>query len=150
MKKQSLLTLMVAILSVGLVFSVVYATQKSPDDITMNSPVFKKHKKALVNLSHKKHNAEYKIPCNDCHHVYEGGKNTWKEGDEVKKCVACHKEAKAPKAKKGAPKMPKAEKIKNYYYSAIHANCVTCHKAEKKKGKKAPAACKDCHPKKKK
>jgi hypothetical protein len=148
MKKHLFSLVAVTVLATALVLGAVHAAQEVLDNITMNSPVFEKHKKALVTLTHKKHATEYNIACADCHHVYEDGKNVWKEGDKVDKCTACHKEAKAPKAKKGEPKMSKADKIKNYYYSAIHENCVSCHKAEKKKGKKAPSACKDCHPKK--
>jgi hypothetical protein len=149
MKKRSLLVLAVAALGVVFLFAGVYATQQAPDSMTMESKVFKKHKKALVTLSHKKHNVDYKIGCADCHHVYKDGKNVWKEGDEVKKCDACHTEAKAPKAKEGEPKLSKAEKIKKYYYSAIHENCAGCHKANKKAGKEkpGPTACKECHPK---
>ena len=152
MKKRSLLVLGVAVLSVVFLFAVVYAAQKAPDNITMDSKVYKKHKKALVNLSHKKHNVEHKIGCTDCHHVYKDGKNVWKEGDEVQKCDACHSEAKAPKVKKGEPKIPKKEKIKKYHYSAIHANCVGCHKDLKKadKTRVIPTKCAECHPKKKK
>ena len=152
---RSLLVLGVVALSMVFLFAVVYATQQkapeAPDNITMESKVFKKHKKALVNLSHKKHNVDYKIPCNDCHHIYdEHGKNTWTQGAEVKKCDACHTEAKAPKVKKGEPKIPKKEMIKKYYYSAIHENCVGCHKALKKadKEKPVPTKCTECHPKK--
>jgi hypothetical protein len=148
MKKQWINVLAVTLLGTALVLGVVHAAQQVPDDITMDNPVFGKHKKSLVNLSHKKHGSDYKIACAQCHHAYKDGKNIWKEGDKVEKCAVCHKEAKAPKAKKGAPQMSKADKIKNYYYSAIHENCVGCHKAEKKKGKKTPSACKDCHPKK--
>ena len=148
MKKQWFSILAIALLGSVLVVGEVGAAQEVPDNITMENPVFGKHKKSLVTLSHKKHAEDYKIACADCHHVYKEGKNVWKQSEKVEKCTACHKEAKAPKAKKGDPKMSKAEKIKNYYYSAIHENCVACHKAEKKKGKKAPSACKDCHPKK--
>ena len=148
MKKQWFNGLAIALLGPALILGVVHAAQEAPDNITMDNPVFGKHKKALVTLSHKKHAEDYKIACETCHHVYEGKKNVWKKGDKVDKCTTCHKEAKAPKAKKGEPKMSKADKIKDYYYSAIHENCVGCHKAEKKKGKNAPSACKDCHPKK--
>ena len=116
-------------------------------EITMNSNVYGKHKKPLVTFSHKKHNADYKIACVDCHHVLKDGKNVWKEGDDVQKCDTCHSEAKAPSGK-DAPKLSKQEKIMKYHYSAIHENCVGCHKAEKKKGKDAPSSCKDCHLKK--
>ena len=136
MKKHLFIGLAVAFLGTALVFCVVQAAQKVPDDITMNNPVFKKHKKALVKLSHKKHAEEYKIACADCHHVYKDGKNIWKQGDQVEKCSVCHKEAKAPKAKKGEPKMSKADKIKKYYYSAIHENCVSCQ-GRKEEGKES-------------
>ena len=141
MNKRSLLVLGVAALSVVFLFAVVYATQ-APDSITMESKVFPKHKKALVTLSHKKHNVDYKIACNECHHVIKEGNNVWKEGDAVQKCCECHTEAKAPAGDKSS----KEEKIKKYYYSAIHANCVGCHKAVKKPG--APTKCAECHPKK--
>jgi hypothetical protein len=155
MKKRSLLVLGVVALSVVFVVAVVSATQqKAPDTITMDSKVFKKHKKTLVNLSHKKHNVDYKLACTECHHIYKEGKNVWKEGDEVKKCDAkgCHSKAKAPKAKKGEKKLSKKEKaMQGYYYSAIHENCVGCHKDLKKADatKPVPTKCTECHPKKK-
>ncbi len=149
MKKRSLLMLAVAAMAVVFLFAVVYAAQQAPDTMTMNSGVYAKHKKTLVTFTHKKHNVDYKISCTECHHVYEGGKNVWKEGDNVQKCDACHKEAKAPAAKEGEPKLSKKEKIKKYHYSAIHENCKGCHADLKKAGKPAgPTVCKDCHPKK--
>lgn len=144
--KKGLLVLTALAFSMALVFSVVCATDV-PDNITMKSPVFGEHKKGLVEFSHKKHAEDYKIACADCHHVYKDGKNVWKEGDKVQKCSECHKEAQAPRGK-DAPKLSKAEKIKDYYYDAIHDNCVGCHKAEKKKGKEdIPTTCNACHPK---
>jgi hypothetical protein len=152
MKKRSLLTSAISLLGVVFVFSMVHATATDPaDTMTMNSKVYKKHKKVLVTFTHKKHNVDYKIACADCHHVYKDGKNVWKKTEAVQKCDACHSEAKAPKAKKGEPKIPKKEKITKYHYSAIHENCVVCHKDLKKAAKPTgPTACKDCHPKKKK
>jgi len=144
MKKQSLIVLLVAAVAVAFLFSAGYAADPA-DTMTMNSKVYDKHTKAQVVFSHKKHSAEYKIACADCHHVIKDGKNTWKEGDPVQKCEACHSEAKPP-AGKDAPEMTKEQKIAKYHYTAIHENCVGCHKAEKAKGKNAPAACKDCHP----
>jgi len=142
MKKGLMLTLTVAALAVVFLFTVVHASDPA-DDMTMKSPVFTKHTKGIVTFTHKKHNVDYKIACADCHHKYDGGKNVYKEGDAVEKCTACHKEAKAPKG----DKTPKAEKIKKYYYSAIHANCSGCHKDLKKAGKPTgPTSCKDCHP----
>ena len=148
MNKRSLLIWAVAATAVLFIFSAVHATDPA-DTMTMNSAVYKKHSKSLVTFSHKKHNADYKIACTDCHHVFKDGKNMWKQGDEVKKCDACHTEAKAPTGKH-APKMSKAEKIQKYHFSAIHENCQGCHKDLKKAGKPTgPTTCTGCHPKKK-
>ncbi|MBN1842196.1 MAG: cytochrome c3 family protein [Deltaproteobacteria bacterium] len=148
MKKRSLAALAVTVLGMVFVFAVVYAAQQAADEMTMNSKAYDKHKKALVTFTHKKHNVDYKISCADCHHVYECGKNVWKEGNDVQKCDVCHSQAKAPTGK-DAPKLSKKEKIAKYHYSAIHENCVGCHKDLKKAGKPTgPTACKQCHPQK--
>ncbi|MBW1744646.1 MAG: cytochrome c3 family protein [Deltaproteobacteria bacterium] len=97
--KKSMLVLAVAATSVVFLFAAVNATQECAETMTMESKLFPTHKKGLVTFTHKKHNVDYKIPCADCHHVYKEGKNTWKEGDEVQKCDACHSEAKAPKSR---------------------------------------------------
>ncbi len=101
--------------------------------------VFKKHKKPGVFFTHKKHHTDHKVSCADCHHVYEGGKNVWKEGDKVHKCEECHKTAKKNQGKTLS------------MYNGFHKNCRDCHKAEKKKNKKteAPTKCTGCHDKKK-
>ena len=146
MKKRSFFVLTAAVLGVMFLSVLVYATQQAADTMTLESKVYGDHKKALVTFTHKKHNVDYKIPCNQCHHVYEGGKNVWEQGDEVLKCESCHSEAKAPKG----VKCPKEEKITKYHYSAIHENCKGCHSDLKKAGKPTgPVACTGCHPKKK-
>ncbi|MBW1671158.1 MAG: cytochrome c3 family protein [Deltaproteobacteria bacterium] len=117
MRSKKVLCLLVAV-CFGLVMAgVAVATDKGPETITMDSKVYPKHKKSLVTFSHQKHNVDYKIACDECHHVYKDGKNVWKEGDDVGKCSCCHSGAKAPKE----PKLSKAEKIKGYHYAAIHA-----------------------------
>jgi hypothetical protein len=149
MKRRSLIVSAVVALAVVFLCVGVYATQQAPDTMTMDSKVFAKHTKTLVTFNHKKHNVDYKLACTECHHHFEGGKNVWKEGDEVKKCDVCHTEAKAPTGKE-APKLSKKEEIQKYYFSAIHENCVGCHKDLKKAAKPTgPTACKDCHPAKK-
>jgi hypothetical protein len=152
MKKRSLFVLTAAALSVVFLFAFVYATTGTcPDTITMESKLFPTHKKSLVNFAHTKHKVDYKIACTDCHHVIKDGKNTWKEGDAVQKCDAegCHAKAKAPKAKEGEKKLTRLEKAKlGYYYSAIHENCVGCHKELKAAAKPTgPTTCSKCHPK---
>jgi cytochrome c553 len=148
MKKRSLFVLTAAALSVVFLFAFVYAAGETcPDTMTMESKLFPKHKKTLVDFTHKKHNIDYKIACADCHHDYKDGKNVWKEGEAVKGCDECHKEAKAPTGA-DAPKLSKAEKIKTYYYSAIHENCAGCHKKLKAEAKPTgPTTCAKCHPK---
>ncbi len=112
-------------------------TQTVPDEVTIENKDYKKDKKGPVVFTHKKHVEEYKLTCTDCHHVYEDGKNVWKEGDHVDECSKCHN----PEKKDG-----KVMKLQNAY----HRNCKNCHKDEIKKGKEnAPfKKCNDCHGKK--
>ncbi|MGD9124138.1 MAG: cytochrome c3 family protein [Desulfarculaceae bacterium] len=111
------------------------------DEFVIKDSAFPKHSKPGVKLSHKKHHADYKIKCDDCHHVYKDGKNTWKEGDKVQKCNECHKN---PSDKKVVKKKPKKGEVPNLYI-AYHTNCRDCHKAAKKKT--APTKCASCHKK---
>lgn len=119
--------------------------QKVSDEIKLQNKGYAKDKKGAVKLTHKKHNVDFKIACADCHHVYEGGKNVWKEGDHVDKCSKCHPIIweKGKKKKKG-----EAMKLQNAY----HKNCKTCHKALAKEEKKTGPfkKCNKCHEKKKK
>ena len=138
MKKHWFWTLGAALIGVVFVFSLVGATDV-PDNIELKSSVYKKHRKPIVTLSHKKHAEEYKVACTDCHHVFKDGKNVWKEGDPVQKCEECHSKAKAsPDERKS---MSKEERMKVFHYDAIHENCKGCHKEQKK----GPISCKDCH-----
>ncbi len=152
-KSLSLLTISFTALFFLLV-GILIASDKpdAPDTITMDSKVYPKHTKKLVTWSHKTHADNKDIGCADCHHVYKEGENVWKEGDPVQKCEECHSEPKKPKGDK--TKMSKAEKIKKYHNSAIHANCKGCHKRmidkESEMGKTLLKGCKGCHPLKKK
>lgn len=141
MKKQSSMVGVLVIMGVALIFGGVYATQECTDSLTMKSTVYEEHTKPIVTFTHKKHSEDYKIACADCHHVYQDGKNVWKEGDAVQKCGSCHSQAKS-----SDPQLSKEEKIKLYHYTAIHENCVGCHKTLKKEGKPTgPVSCKECH-----
>jgi len=113
-------------------FTLAYAATKMPDqDLVINSAdVFKEKKKAPVTFSHTKHKA---LKCVDCHHEYKDGKNAWQEGQEVKKCGACHK-------MEAQDKIVKLEK-------AFHDQCMNCHKKFKAEKKNTgPTACAKCHP----
>lgn len=132
----------------------VYAGTKVDDVFKMETKEYKEHSKGLAELSHKKHVEEYGVACGECHHDDKGKALELKEGDDVQRCVECHKEtAKAPKGEK----LKKNEKIMKYHKEALHANCIGCHKAFNKKNgykgkdpKAAPQGCTSCHPKKKK
>ena len=133
-------------LSAALVFSFVllaYAADKGPETIQMKSKLWPAPTKAQVTFSHKKHNEEYKLACDQCHHVYKDGKNTWKEGDPVQLCDACHTEA----TTQGVKKLP-PDQLKLNLYNAIHVNCQGCHQKMKKDkpDSKAPTTCSGCHP----
>ena len=136
-----------------------------PDVIELKDPAYEKHKKGVVHFEHKKHQNDYaeqypeyyKNGCGECHHDKDGKPlSNLKEGDDVQKCIECHKiAAEAPKGKKAKKKLSKKEKIKDYHAEALHANCKDCHKKYNKKykpekAKKAPTTCTTCHPKKKK
>jgi len=139
----------------------IYA-KATPDVIPLQDPAYKKHKKGVVQFEHKKHFDDYakeypefyKTGCGECHHDKDNKPLTeLKDGDEVQKCIECHKiAAEAPKGKKAKKKLSKKEKIKDYHAEALHANCRVCHKKfnKKYKPKKAPTTCTKCHPKTKK
>jgi len=137
--KKRLLFLSTIIISIALFTGagILIATDL-PDEISVYSDAFKKHKKGAVKLTHKKHNADYKIACKDCHHVYKEGKNVYKEGDPVQKCSECHDAVKSE------------GKVKKLML-AYHRNCQGCHKGLEKAGKKTGPTkkCNDCHEKKK-
>ena len=96
-----------------------------------NTATFGALTKSPVTFSHTKHNVDYKLKCDRCHHVFKDKKNTWKEGDKVAKCATCHK----------SPKENEGEMLS--LYNAMHKDCRDCHKEQKK----GPTKCDECHPK---
>jgi len=168
MSKRRLITTVsigVAILfaSVGIYAAAV------PDVIPLQDPAYKKHKKGVVQFEHKKHWNDYSqqhpdlypSQCGECHHDKDNQPLTQlKDGDDVQKCIECHKIAsEVPKKlkkqwkKKKISKDEKKKKRMEYHAEALHDNCRGCHKAYNKKykpKKKAPTTCTKCHPKKKK
>ena len=143
MKSRSL-KITIAVVAASLFLAVGLYAAAAPEIMPMNDARYEKHKKSIVQFTHKKHTTEYKITCGECHHDDAGKPLELKEGDPVQKCGDCHKEfGKLAKADK---KMKKPEKIKKYQKEALHANCIGCHK----KIKKGPKKCSECHPKKKK
>ena len=102
--KKRILTLVVVVLT-GFLFITVGAltAADAPDEIIIENGGYKADKKGGVKLTHKTHNMEYKVGCGECHHVYEGGKNVWKEGDPVYGLA----KTKVIKIKKGGKKKKK-------------------------------------------
>jgi hypothetical protein len=136
--RKRILFLSAVIASVALFAGVgIIVATDLPDEFSIKSDAFPKFKKGAVRFSHKKHTIDYKIACNECHHVYKDGKNVYKEGDPVQKCSACHDPVKS----EGAVKK---------LMLAYHRNCQGCHKELIKAGKNTgpTTKCNDCHEKK--
>lgn len=130
------LTAMVTALLFLSVGTLVLAAKDEPKQvIEIENKGYTKDKKSPVPFDHMAH-TKAGVKCDDCHHVYKDGKNTWKEGDEVQKCSTCH-DLNKDTEKDGM----KVMKLQNAY----HRNCKNCHK-EKKKG--PYKKCNDCHVKK--
>jgi cytochrome c553 len=104
----------------------------APAKIKIDNRGYKKNQYRAITFDHEKHQDKYKNPksrtiaCAECHHVYEKGKNIWKDDDKVQKCVECHD------PKKNNVKNKKQKKLQ----LAFHNNCKTCHKAVVKAGLK--------------
>ena len=157
-KKRLLVSGIIAVVTLFIAAG-IYA-KAVPEEIKLEDPAYKEHKKGIVIFHHKKHEAEYakdfpdlyKNGCGECHHDKDGKPLTQlKEGDDVQKCIECHKiPGEAPKGKEAKKKLSKKEKIKEYHAEALHANCKGCHKIfnKKYKPKKAPTTCTKCHAKK--
>jgi len=142
----------------------LYAGTTVPDVIKMENDY--EHEKAIVEFSHKKHAEDYaaanpklyKNKCGECHHDENGNPlSDLKAGDNVQKCIECHKKpGEVPKDVKKewrTKKIKKKEKDKlslEWHAEALHDNCRTCHKKWNKanKSKAAPTTCTKCHPKK--
>jgi hypothetical protein len=163
MRKKYLRVSVVVALATLFIAAGIYA-KAVPDVIPLQDPAYKEHKKGVVKFEHKhkkhwdayakEYPEFYKNGCGECHHDKDNKPLTeLKDGDEVQKCIECHKiAAEAPKGKKAKKKLSKKEKIKEYHAEALHANCRVCHKKfnKKYKPKKAPTTCTKCHPKTKK
>lgn len=152
-------------IAMAVVFTAVnnYAGTKVADVIHLENKAYRKHKEGIVIFQHRKHQEEYReknqelfnSTCGECHHDEENkALIKLKEGDEVKKCIECHKKADYIDGKeaKGLSK----EKKREYQANAMHDNCKECHKKyNTRKGLKskdkgyAPSTCKTCHPKNK-
>ncbi len=118
------------------------------DTIEMkNTDAFDTHSMGIVMFNHKKHTDAapdgYGIACGECHHDKDGKPLDIENGDEVQGCMACHDKAERPGRTEGMSKDEWDAMQLEYYYGAIHANCIDCHR----KGGAGPVQCMECHPK---
>ena len=91
MNKKLITLLLAAGLAVIFVATGLQAGTTVKDTLTMEDAGYKKHKKGLVEFTHKKHAEEYGISCGECHHDDKGKALTGlKMGDNVQKCSECH------------------------------------------------------------
>jgi len=130
----------------------IYAGTTAPEVIPLENKAYDKHKKGIVQFTHKKHSTDYGAGCGECHHDANNKPlDNLKEGDDVQNCIECHKKPGERPKGKGAPKLKKKERLA-YHAEALHYNCKDCHKKynKKNKTKAAPTTCAKCHPKKKK
>ena len=116
-----------------------------PAEFAIASDLWENKTKGAPIFTHEKHVKVHKVECNECHHIYEDGKNTWKDGITVTKCGECHDEPTI----KNETKLPPEDQKKNLKL-AFHNNCRACHKTLKKENPetKAPVTCKQCLPQK--
>ena len=147
MTKKTLLTMIAAVMTSLVLAAILYAGTTVPDSFEMKTKEYSEHTYNLVPFSHKKHAVEYKATCGDCHHDDKGKPlANLKEGDDVKRCIECHKKpGRTPKGSK-----LKGKEAREYHAEAMHDNCKECHKTFNKgvkdKADKAPTSCNDCHP----
>jgi hypothetical protein len=147
----------------------MYAGTEVQDVIKMENKAYKKHKRRIVEFSHKKHQEDYakshpdfyKNGCGECHHDKDNKPLTkLKAGDNVQGCIECHKKpavmpsAEKKKIRKLSKKEKKSKKLE-YHAEAVMMNCTDCHKKYNRKNKLkskskgyAPATCTTCHKKK--
>lgn len=120
----------------------------SGDIIEMkHTEAFPSHEKSIVMFTHQKHEDAapngYGVACGECHHDKNGKPLALKTGDAVQACMECHNKTGKPKKPEGISKKDWDAMQLEYFYGAIHANCIDCHKA----GGAGPVKCAECHPK---
>jgi hypothetical protein len=98
-----------------------------------------------VTFGHSTHAMKHKITCIRCHHTLEAGSIAVEET-----CRDCHTNTEMRSFPK-AENIPE-EKRMDYYFLAIHDQCINCHKEvrESDEWTKAPVGCWRCHVFKKK
>lgn len=95
---------------------------------TVSADPFPRPQRPPAVFAHDDHNEKAGIEaCNECHHVYEGGRLVEGESSEDRRCADCH----GLSDENGRPGLRKA----------FHRNCQGCH-LERRQG---PIFCGECH-----
>lgn len=117
------------ILATVVVSLFVLVTAYSQEDMTeVDNSDFSDSQRAPAVFQHDPHNEAAGIEqCNECHHVYEGGKKLEDESSEGERCSDCH----TLEAQGNQPGLMKA----------FHMSCKGCHEKENK----GPVMCGECH-----
>ena len=126
MKKRNLMAIL--LIAVFALIVLVVSSYSQEDVTTVNDSAFDKHMRPAVPFSHDSHNETAEIEeCNECHHVYEGGKRVEDESSEESECSECHTSE------------------NNAYpislVKAYHIYCKGCHLVEGA----GPVLCGECH-----
>ena len=106
-------------------------------DLPFNKRTYSSHS---VTFAHSTHAMKYKIACIQCHHTLEEGALAVEET-----CKDCHTNTEM-RSFPQAENIP-GEKRLDYYFLAIHDQCINCHKEVRKSDEwtKAPVGCWRCH-----
>ncbi len=120
----------------------VVAHDEVRDVFKIESTIWPNETRGPVLFTHKKHAEDYSISCNECHHVYENGKNIWQESDPVDRCQDCHFETTVEGERRLPPDLQKLN-----LKLAFHNLCQDCHRAEVRRDRAstAPVTCGGCH-----
>lgn len=107
-----------------------------------NEEAFSQHRMGIVEFDHKAHVTEYGLGCGKCHHDKNHEPlNDLSYDDPVKSCFECHDKTGRPRREESMSEQQWQKERIQYYYGAIHENCMGCHKETK-----GPTQCTQCHP----
>lgn len=106
-------------------------------DLHFNPYTYGRH---TVTFEHATHAMKNKIACIQCHHTLETGTIAVEET-----CKDCHANTEM-RSFVQAESIPEEDRM-DYYFLAIHDQCINCHRAVRKSDEwtKAPVGCWRCH-----
>ncbi len=102
----------------------ISATTMPPKAIIVSYPLRGNAARGVIEktFTHERHAKEYGTTCDACHHIFEDGKNVWKEGMPVKKCAGCHDDP----ALQGKEELVAGFQLKRM---VTHPSCKDCHRS---------------------